>query len=140
MEKLAGKTRFVATRVVPALGGKKAAHHRIVDVIPGYSSLSSVVDLRIQEIPTAISTGLSFRVYTWEQLQKLINGLPEGTTPKRKGGIIPFVRVQLEIGNMPVVLSIKRCAHPHCKMLFLSAGPNHRKCHRYHKHPIEKLY
>jgi len=99
-----------------------------------------VVDLRTQEVLPEISAKLSFHVYTREQLNKLINDLPQGTTPKRKGDIIPFARVQLEIGNVPVVLKIKQCTHPQCKRLFLSAGPNHRKCHHDHKNPIEKLY
>lgn len=99
-----------------------------------------VVDLGIHNIPPTITTRLSFHIHSLEQLQKLINGLPEGTTPKLKGDVIPFVRVQLEIGNKPVVLKIKQCIHPQCKRLFLSAGPIHRKCHHDHKHPIEKLY
>jgi|GEM_PF-1104094 len=99
-----------------------------------------VVDLRIQEVPCEISTKLSFHIYTREQLEKLINDLPAGLTPKQKGDVIPFVRVQLEIGNIPVVLKIKQCIHPQCKRLFLSAGPIHRKCHHDHNHPIDKLY
>ncbi len=99
-----------------------------------------IVDLRTYEIPSEISTGLSFYVFTEEQLQKLVNELPDGTTPKHKGKIIPFTRIQLETGNVPVILNIKQCIHPLCKRLFLSAGPSHRKCHHDHKHPIEKLY
>ncbi len=98
------------------------------------------VDLRTQEIPSEISVDLSFNVFTGEHLQKLINKLPDGTTPKHKGKIIPFVRIQLETGNTPVTLNIKQCICPQCKRLFLSAGPSHRKCHHNHKHPIEKLY
>jgi hypothetical protein len=98
------------------------------------------VDLRSQEIPLEISTGFSFYVYTVEQLQRLVDELPDGTTPKHKGKIIPFVRIQLETGNVPVTLDIKQCICPQCKRLFLSAGPSHRKCHHIHKHPIEKLY
>jgi len=98
------------------------------------------VDLRTQEVPSTISTKLCFHVYTKEQLQKLINDLPEGITPKRKGDIIPFARVQLEIGNIPVLLKIKQCTYPRCNNLFLSAGANHRKCHHDHKNPIDKLY
>ncbi len=99
-----------------------------------------VVDLRTQEVPQSVSIGLRIHVYTEEQLRALITNLPEGTTPRLKGDIIPFVRVQLEIGNIPVVLQIKQCAHPRCNRLFLSAGPNHRKCHHTHKSPIDKLY
>ena len=43
-----------------------------------------VVGLRIQEVPSEISRKLSFHVYTREQLQKLVNDLPEGISPKRK--------------------------------------------------------
>ena len=99
-----------------------------------------VVDLRTQEVPQLISVGLRFHIYAREQLQKLINDLPEGTTQKQKGDIIPFVRVQLEIGNLPVLLKIKECTQIRCNRLFLSAGPNHRKCHHEHKCPIDKLY
>ena len=65
--------------------------------------------------------------------------MPPGR-PKHRGDIIPFVRIQLEIGNVPVALKIKQCTHPQCNRLFLSAGSNHRKCHHGHKHPIDKLY
>lgn len=99
-----------------------------------------VVDLSTQEIPADISTELSFYVYTEEHLQKLIRKLPDGTTPKHKGKIIPFVRMKFETGDEPATLSIKQCIYPQCKRLFLSAGPSHRKCHHTHKHPIEKLY
>ena len=99
-----------------------------------------VIDLRIQEVPTTISANLSFHVYTRKQLQTLIDDLPEGISPKQKGNIIPFARVQLEIGNVPVILNIKQCSHDQCKRLFLSAGPLHRVCHHYHKHSIDKLY
>ena len=99
-----------------------------------------VVDLRTKEVPQSISIGLSFHVYTRKHLQKLINDLPEGTTQKQKGDIIPFVRVQLEIGNIPVLLKIKECTQPRCSRLFLSVGPNHRKCHHEHKRPIDRLY
>jgi hypothetical protein len=100
----------------------------------------NVIDLRTQEIPSELSSGLGFYVYTKEQLQKLVIELPDGTTPKHKGTIIPFARIQLETGNAPVTLNIKQCIYPLCKRLFLSAGPSHRKCHHDHKHPIEKLY
>jgi hypothetical protein len=97
------------------------------------------VDLRTQEIPSDI-IDCSFYVYTGEQLQKLVDELPDGTTPKHKGKIIPFARIQIETGNAPVTLNIKQCIYPQCKRLFLSAGSSHRKCHHIHKHPIEKLY
>lgn len=99
-----------------------------------------IVDLRIQEVPRTITTKLSFHVYTREQLKMLIRELPEGTTPRQKGDVIPYARVQLEIGNTPVVLKIKQCTHPNCNRMFLSAGPRHRKCHHEHRNPVDKLY
>ncbi len=99
-----------------------------------------VIDLRTEDVPTTISANLTFHVYTWNQLQKLINDLPEGITQKQKGNIIPFAQVQLETGNIPVALKIKQCAHDQCNRLFLSAGPIHRICHHYHKHSIDRLY
>lgn len=104
------------------------------------NSTRKVVNLNTQEIPSEISTGFCFHVFTEEQLQKLVNELPDGITQKHKGKIIPFVRIQIETGNVPVILDIKQCHDPLCKRLFLSAGANHRKCHHDHRHPIERLY
>ncbi|HFD13218.1 MAG TPA: hypothetical protein ENJ32_12235 [Crenotrichaceae bacterium] len=100
----------------------------------------NTIDLRTQAVPADIAPGLSFYVYSSDQLRKLINMLPEGITPTQKGKIIPFARIQIETGNVPVVLNIKQCIEPQCKRLMLSSGSSHRKCHHDHKHPMEKFY